>query len=207
MYTTCALHTALTSLMPIFLTIYLSALVGFGRACAPARFAHPPFWAHKAGRCAPPPLAHGSFAAPVFITFSVYYEELSSFYHLVKQTKKNFSFHKVPLDHRGAKGSIVYYIEYHSLCAVVWFGSPHCLSRGKCPPPLCLSIPCMYSSPTLTCVGGGGLLQYIPPNHTTAQKLWYYTQYTHFTTNIMSPHPPLPRPSQLRWSLYTANYI
>jgi hypothetical protein len=58
----------------------------------------------KRGATRPP--GHRSFAAPVFITFSVYYEELFSFHHLVKRTKKVF----LPLDHRGAKGTIVYYI-------------------------------------------------------------------------------------------------
>ncbi len=42
-------------------------LVGFGRACAPVRCAHPSFWAHwhaKQGAARPPPpLAHRSFAA------------------------------------------------------------------------------------------------------------------------------------------------
>jgi hypothetical protein len=40
-------------------------LVGFGRACAPVRCAHPSFWAHfhaKQG-AARPPAAHRSFAA------------------------------------------------------------------------------------------------------------------------------------------------
>ncbi len=65
------------------------------------------------------------------------------------------------------------------------FGSPHCLSRGKYPPPpLCLSIPCMYSSPTLICVGGGGCS--LVTNHTTAQKLWCSTVHnTHFTTEAI----------------------
>ena len=40
----------------------------------------------KAGRCSPS-LAPCSFAAPVFITLTVYYEELSSFRHLVERTK------------------------------------------------------------------------------------------------------------------------
>ncbi len=40
-------------------------LVGFGRACAPVRCAHPSFWAHyhpKRGAARPSP-AHGSFSA------------------------------------------------------------------------------------------------------------------------------------------------
>ncbi len=38
-------------------------LVGFGRACAHLRCAHPSFWAHcQTGRCVPPP-AYRSFAA------------------------------------------------------------------------------------------------------------------------------------------------
>jgi hypothetical protein len=43
--------------------IFLS-LVGFGRACAPVRCAHPSFWAlpSQTERCAPPP-THRSFAA------------------------------------------------------------------------------------------------------------------------------------------------
>jgi hypothetical protein len=44
------------------LNIYL--LVGFGRACAPVRCVHPPFWAHcHAERGAARPPAHRSFAA------------------------------------------------------------------------------------------------------------------------------------------------
>jgi hypothetical protein len=43
-------------------------LVGFGRACAPVRCAHPYFWAHRhAKRGAARPAAHHSFAAFFFV--------------------------------------------------------------------------------------------------------------------------------------------
>jgi hypothetical protein len=47
------------------LLLYL-ILVGFGRACAPVRCAHPSFWAHAVPNGvlrAPPPPTHRSFAA------------------------------------------------------------------------------------------------------------------------------------------------
>jgi hypothetical protein len=68
-----------------FPALFFCLLVGFGRACAPVRCAQPSFWlidTQKGALRAPPPLAHRSFAAPVFITLSVYYEELYSFHHL-----------------------------------------------------------------------------------------------------------------------------
>ncbi len=121
------------------------------------------------------PLAPRSFAAPVFITLSVYYEELSSFHHLVKRTKKVF----LPLDHRGAKGSIVCFIEYHSLCAFVCFGSPPLPFPWKiASPPLFFLFPvCIARQHSLAWAGVGGSKS---PNHTTAQKLSYsiYTQYS-----------------------------
>jgi hypothetical protein len=39
-------------------------LVGFGRTCAPVRYAHPSFWAHKHAKRALRAPAHRSFAAP-----------------------------------------------------------------------------------------------------------------------------------------------
>ncbi len=43
----------------------IKQLVGFGRACAPVRCAHPSFWAYcHAQRGAARPPAHRSFAAP-----------------------------------------------------------------------------------------------------------------------------------------------
>ncbi len=159
-------------------------LVGFGRACAPVRCAHPSFWlidTQKGALRAPPPPRPSQLRC-------------SCLHHTLCTKSSPVS---IILDQRGAKGSIVNYMDYHSLCAVVWFGSPHCLSRGN-GPPLCLSVPCLYSSPTPTCVGGG----WVFPNHTTAQKLWYSILYTILTLrarlwNIISP----PLPSQLRWSL------
>jgi hypothetical protein len=42
----------------------MTGLVGFGRACAPVRCAHPSFWAHRhAKQGAARPAAHRSFAA------------------------------------------------------------------------------------------------------------------------------------------------
>ncbi len=83
------------------ITIYLPTSGFWPRVRARALRA-PVFLAHLHAKRG----AYRSFAAPVFITLSVYYEELFSFHHLVKRTKKVF----LPLDHRGAKGTIVYYI-------------------------------------------------------------------------------------------------
>jgi hypothetical protein len=49
-------------------------------------------------------------------------------------------------------------------------------------PPLCLSTPCMYSSPTFAGLRGRGRLD---PNHTSAQKLLYSIYSTHFTLCIL----------------------
>ncbi len=44
-----------------------------------------------------------------------------------------------------------------SFCAVVWFGSPHPLSRAKCPLSLSFySLHVCVSSPKFACGGGGG---------------------------------------------------
>jgi hypothetical protein len=64
--------------------------VGFGRACAPVRCAHPSLWVHchaKTGRCAPPP-ANRSFAAS--------YSNPKNIYNLSKLGRPRqglFSFH------------------------------------------------------------------------------------------------------------------
>jgi hypothetical protein len=53
--------------------------VGFGRACAPVRCAHPSFWTHchaQRGALRPPP-AHRSFAAPTKIKNRLYIETKS----------------------------------------------------------------------------------------------------------------------------------
>jgi hypothetical protein len=48
-----------------FFCFFIHILVGFGRACAPVRCAHPSFWALcHAQRGAAPPSTHRSFAAP-----------------------------------------------------------------------------------------------------------------------------------------------
>jgi hypothetical protein len=52
----------------VFNFTYYLILVGFGRACAPVRCAHPYFWAHRhAKRGAARPAAHHSFAAFFFV--------------------------------------------------------------------------------------------------------------------------------------------
>jgi hypothetical protein len=51
-------------LYEVYFLVNIYIQVGFGRACAPVRCAHPSFWANchaKKGRCAPP--ARRSFAA------------------------------------------------------------------------------------------------------------------------------------------------
>ena len=47
--------------------IPLLILVGFGRACAPVRCAHPSFWAHCHAQRALRATSHRSFAAPAKI--------------------------------------------------------------------------------------------------------------------------------------------
>jgi hypothetical protein len=60
-------------------TLY-SLLVGFGRACAPVRSAHPSFWAHghsERGAARPPP-ARRSFAASYSTPKNIYIKSSSS---------------------------------------------------------------------------------------------------------------------------------
>ncbi len=63
----------------------------------------------------------------------------------------------------------IQYIEYQSFCAVVWFGSPHSVTRANW-----LPTPSVFLLPVCIAWGGGR----VAPNHTTAQKLWFYFIYT-----------------------------
>ena len=67
-------------------------LVGFGRACAPVRCAHPSFWAHchaKRGAVAPPLPAHRSFSVSYLTP-----KNILSLSNLGRPRQGPFSFHR-----------------------------------------------------------------------------------------------------------------
>ncbi len=138
------------------------------------------------GRCAPIPLAHRTLCI---------LRRALQFPSFCEANKKVF----LPRAPRGAKGSIVYYIEYHSLCAVIWFGSPHCLSRGKCLPPSVFLFPvCIARQHSFAWAGVvGHWLQIIRQHRNSGALLYTILTLQPRLWDIMSP----PLPWQLRWSL------
>ncbi len=143
---------------------------------------------HKKGRCAPTPLAHRTLCI---------LRRALQFPSFCEANKKVF----LPRA-RGAKGSIVYYIEYHSLCAVIWFGSPHCLSRGKClplPPPSVFLFPvCIARQHSFAWAGvGGHWLQILRQHRNSGALLYTILTLRPRLWDVMSP----PLLLQLRWSL------
>ncbi len=78
---------------------YMIRLVGFGRACAPVRCAHPSFWAHKhAKRALRAP--HRSFAASLKIKIN-YFQKQNAALQIQTQPARGVYISSVPLDHRG----------------------------------------------------------------------------------------------------------
>jgi hypothetical protein len=113
----------------------------------------------KAGRCAPPPPLSQLRCSCLDHTLCILRRALK-IHHLVKETKK-FSFHWTTEALK--KGSIVYYIEYHSLCAVYDWVPPQPFPWKMAPPPLCLSIPCtvfIARQHSLAWAGVGGSKSY-----------------------------------------------
>ncbi len=118
-------------------------LVGFGRACAPMRCAHPSFWLiymPNGALRAPPDIAASLLLSSSHSPYNTKSSSVSILFYSsnktnVKRTKKVL----LPLDHRGAKGTIVYYILQRvpqSLCCrVIWVLPLPFPENGSHPPP------------------------------------------------------------------------
>jgi hypothetical protein len=112
--------------MSMCLIMYL--LVGFGRACAPVRCAHPSFWliyTPNGALRAPPDIAASLLLSSSHSPYTTKISSVSILFYSsnktnVKRTKKVL----LPLDHRGAKGTVVYYIlrrvPQSLCCRVIW---------------------------------------------------------------------------------------
>ncbi len=132
--------------------------MGFGRACAPLRFAHPflSSLTFEAWRCAPL-LAHRSFAAICLHHTLCILRRALQFPSSCEANKKNFppSFHWTT---EALKG-VMYTVPQSLCCRIIWV--PPLPFPWRVAPPLCLSIPVCIAQITKSYDSTGTLVLYL----------------------------------------------